>query len=150
MAMESARPRDGKAMAVLLRLDRHVGRGFGDQRHVVESGPVDRRDRFHDAAIGHGAVAADIDDAVVAVAAISSPALSAIAVSAKASSPRCSAPSAVMLTMTGFCGFSSGAALDFGSCNSTPDIISGAVTMKTINSTSITSTKGVTLISASG
>ena len=44
----------------------------------------------------------------------------------------------------------SGCALVFGRSTDTPEVISGAVTMKMISSTSITSTSGVTLISASG
>ena len=44
----------------------------------------------------------------------------------------------------------SGAALAFGRSTGTPEVISGAATMNTISSTSMTSTSGVTLISASG
>ena len=41
-------------------------------------------------------------------------------------------------------------ALVFGRSTGTPTVSSGAVTMKTISSTSITSTNGVTLISLIG
>ena len=43
-----------------------------------------------------------------------------------------------------------GLALVFGRSTVTPDVISGAVTMKMMSRTSMTSTSGVTLISASG
>ncbi len=54
------------------------------------------------------------------------------------------------MTVIGSLSGVTGAALVFGRSTLTPDVISGAVTMNTISSTSITSTSGVTLISASG
>ena len=48
------------------------------------------------------------------------------------------------------CSVGSGAAAVFGSSIGTPTVSSGAATMKMISSTSITSTIGVTLISAIG
>ena len=52
--------------------------------------------------------------------------------------------------MTGFFGSVSVVARDFGRSSGTPTVSSGAVTMKMTSSTSITSTIGVTLISARG
>ncbi len=48
---------------------------------------------------------------------------------------------------TGFGGFFPGGATALGSSTSTDTVASGAATMKMMSSTSITSTKGVTLIS---
>ena len=59
-------------------------------------------------------------------------------------------PSAFTETVSGSLSWLNGAALAFGRSTVTPDVINGAATMNTINSTSITSTNGVTLISASG
>ena len=53
-------------------------------------------------------------------------------------------------TVSGSLSLFSGWALVFGRSTDTPEVISGAVTMKMISSTSMTSTSGVTLISASG
>jgi hypothetical protein len=49
--------------------------------------------------------------------------------------------------MIGFCGLGMGLPLVLGRFIFTPPIIKGAVTMKIINRTSITSIKGVTLMS---
>ena len=54
------------------------------------------------------------------------------------------------MTVSGSLSVFSGLASVFGRSTDTPEVISGAVTMKMISSTSITSTSGVTLISASG
>ncbi len=56
----------------------------------------------------------------------------------------------MIVTVSGSLSLFSGLALVFGRSTDTPEVISGAVTMKMISSTSITSTIGVTLISASG
>ena len=53
-------------------------------------------------------------------------------------------------TISGAFGLSAFAEAAFGRSTLTPGVSSGAVTMKMISSTSITSTSGVTLISASG
>ena len=55
-----------------------------------------------------------------------------------------------METVNGWLSEFSGLASVFGRSTDTPEVISGAVTMKMISSTSITSTSGVTLISDSG
>ena len=55
-----------------------------------------------------------------------------------------------MLTISGSWGWPRRWALVLGSSTGTPAIINGAATMNTISSTSMTSTSGVTLISASG
>ena len=52
--------------------------------------------------------------------------------------------------MSGSCGLVISAALVFGRLSGTPTVSSGAVTIKITSSTSMTSTIGVTLISASG
>ena len=59
-------------------------------------------------------------------------------------------PSAFTDTVTGSLSCAKGAALALGRSTFTPDVIRGAATMNTISSTSMTSTSGVTLISASG
>src|SRR5215472_13295458 len=59
-------------------------------------------------------------------------------------------PSRLRLMITGFFGSVSSAARDFGRSSGTPTVNSGAVTIKMTSNTSITSTIGVTLISASG
>src|SRR5450830_911984 len=55
-----------------------------------------------------------------------------------------------MLTTIGGLGSCSGLALEVGRSTLTPAVIIGAATMKTISSTSITSTSGVTLMSLTG
>ena len=59
-------------------------------------------------------------------------------------------PSAAIDTTIGFFTVPSFDADVFGKSSGTPCTINGAATMKMISSTSITSTNGVTLISASG
>ncbi len=59
-------------------------------------------------------------------------------------------PSALMVTVSGWLSVLIGLASVLGRSTSTPEVISGAVTMKMMSSTSITSTSGVTLMSASG
>ena len=63
----------------------------------------------------------------------------------------CTDPDAVMVTVKGS-SWSPGSALAavFGNSTGTPTVSSGAATIKMISNTSITSTKGVTLISAIG
>ena len=55
-----------------------------------------------------------------------------------------------MVTTIGFLVGPTLAADVLGSCTGTPDTISGAATMKMMSSTSMTSTIGVMLISATG
>jgi hypothetical protein len=52
--------------------------------------------------------------------------------------------------VSGSCSWLSGWAVVRGRSTGTPEVIIGAATMKMMSSTSITSTKGVTLISAIG
>ena len=59
-------------------------------------------------------------------------------------------PLARIDTVSGWLSLLIGCALVFGRSTETPEVISGAVTMKMISSTSMTSTSGVTLISESG
>src|SRR5215213_1150366 len=67
--------------------------------------------------------------------------------SASALSPRKTLPSALIDSVTGFASVLSGAAAAFGRSIGTPAVISGAVTMKMMRSTSMTSMNGVILIS---
>src|ERR1700751_2928002 len=62
-------------------------------------------------------------------------------------SPMNTPPSALIETVIGSCWFCRAAASVWGSSSGTPAVSSGALIMKMISSTSITSTSGVTLIS---
>ncbi len=59
-------------------------------------------------------------------------------------------PSGFTVMVSGSCSWASGCAAVRGRSTGTPEVIMGAATMKMMSKTSITSTKGVTLISAMG
>src|SRR5215218_6811933 len=70
-----------------------------------------------------------------------------ISASGSAVSPRYTLPSDLIDSVTGFASLLSGAAAAFGRSSGTPAVIRGAVTMKMMRRTSMTSMNGVILIS---
>ena len=109
--------------------------------------PIHDRD---DVAIGGVLVAAQVDGARAIVAELGLDRLDQLVGGKISSAPSDSLPSLPTVTTTGSLGSSGRAAFACGRSTFTPAASKGAVTMKMINSTSITSTSGVTLMSACG
>ena len=152
--MESGRQADGEEPHAEHGSGPRAARGLRraelrQERHAPIAALADAADELHDLAVRDAAIGTHVDDGIALLRA-QARRLGTRAVALTGASRRYSAPSAASVTTTGRRVSETRAAVVSGSSTGTPPVISGVVTMKMTSSTSITSTSGVMLISASG